>query len=132
MSSYQTHTGPPSLPSTARPPRAAPASRMAELVARVAASPHAAALHPVTAHYVRRLFAHDTFDFSDDQIQVEHDGEAFAVRYLASGPPRNPQQAPIRSTWHRRDVDGHAALERCLDDLRWIPAVSPPAPRTAG
>ena len=113
-------------------PNGARIARMAELVARIAASKYAAALHPVTSHYLLRLFAHDSWDTSDDQIQIEHDGDAFEVRYVASGRPHNAQQAPVHSTWHRRDVDGYAALERCLDHLRWVPSVSTPAPSAGG
>jgi hypothetical protein len=98
-------------------------AHMAGFVARLAASPYARALHPVTSHDLLRLFAHETWDFLDDQIHVEHDGESFVVRYVASGRPHNATQSLVRSTWHRRDPDGWAALERCLDHLRWVPAV---------
>jgi len=133
MSSYMTHTWSSVVSFYQKAaPNGVRVARMAELVARVAASPYAAALHPVTSHYMLRLFAHDTWDTSDDQIQVEHDGEAFEVRYVASGRPHNPQQAPVHSDWHRRDVDGYAALERCLDHLRWVPSVSAPASSAGG
>ena len=128
MSTCRTKTWPPVVAFYQESaPNGARVAHMAELVARIAASPYAAALHPVTSHYMLRLFAHDSWEPGDDQIQIEHDGEAFEVRYVASARPHKTHRAPVHSTWHRRDVDGYAALERCLDHLRWVPSVSTPA-----
>jgi hypothetical protein len=103
---------------------------MAELVQRIADSSYAVGLHPVTSHYLLRLFAHERFDPSDDQIQIEHDGEAFDVRYTAAmGRPSTT--APLTSDWHRRSSDGFAALERCLHHIRWFIDVRPAGSRPA-
>jgi hypothetical protein len=93
---------------------------MADLVERLAASPYAAGLHPVTSHYLLQLFPNDEFDFSDDQIQVEHDGEAFDVRYVALARVHRHDRVPTKSHWKKRSPDGFAALERCLHHLRWF------------
>jgi hypothetical protein len=93
---------------------------MAALVARIAESRYASGLHPVTSHYLLRLFAREHFDFSDDQIRVDHDGEAFEVRYTSSARVRPHSLTPITSDWSKRSPDGFDALERCLHHLRWL------------
>src|SRR5690349_4209277 len=97
MSTYRTKTWPSVVAFYQKSaPNSARIAHMAELVARVATSPYAAALHPVTSHYMLRLFAHDSWEPGDDQIQIEHDGEAFEVRYVASARPHKTHQAPVR------------------------------------
>ena len=132
MADYQTHSWSSVVDFYRTAARDKPGlAAMAYLVQRIAGSPYAAGLHPVTSHYVLRLFAHERFDFTDDQIQIEHDGKAFEVHY-ASAMGRPAATAPVTSDWHRRSSDGFAALERCLHHLRWFvderrPAGSRPA-----
>ena len=128
---FETHSWPSVVDFYRRSAAARPElSAMAALVERVAASPYAAGLHPVTSHHLLRLFATNRFDFLDDQIQIEHDGREFEVRYVASA-GRPLATAPTASRWAKRSPDGFAALERCLYHLRWFveerPAPSRPA-----
>ena len=105
-------------------------SAMADLVERIAQSDYASGLHPVTSHYLLRLFASEHFDFWDDQIQISHDGESFEVRYVSSA-GRPLSTVPAESRWMKRSPDGFAALMRCLHHVRWFveerPATSRPA-----
>jgi hypothetical protein len=121
MTEYQTHSWP-SVVSFYRDgarehPRLIP---MAALVARIAESRYASGLHPVTSHYFLRLFARERFDFSDDQIGIDHDGDAFEVRYTSSPRVRPHSLEPITSDWSKRSLDGFDALERCLYHLKWF------------
>jgi hypothetical protein len=93
---------------------------LAVLAERITRSPYAAALHPVTSHFLLRLFAHERIEFSDDQIQIEHDGKTFEVRYFSAGRVHPDALTPIKSHWSTRDADGFAALGRCLQYLRWV------------
>lgn len=93
---------------------------MAALVEQIAASRYASGLHPVTSHYHLHLFARERFDFSDDQIHIDHDGELFEVRYTSSPRVRPHSLTPITSDWSKRSRDGFDALERCLHHLRWF------------
>ena len=132
MADYTTHTWGSVISfyraSAATEPQAASMARLAE---QLAASRFASALHPVTSHFMLRLFAHETFDFADDQIQVEHDGDEYVVNYVASGRVHSNAQAPVRSSWSKHGPDGFRAIERCLDYLRWFVEDSPSASRPA-
>jgi hypothetical protein len=96
------------------------AAGMAHITEQLAASRFASGLHPVTSHFLLRLFAHETFDFADDQIQVAHDGDEYVVNYVASGRVHPTAQAAARSSWSKRSPDGFRAVERCLDYLQWF------------
>ena len=121
MTEYQTHSWPSVVSFYQDGARAhARLTPMAALVARIAASPYAAGLHPVTSHYLLRLFARERFDFYDDQIVIDHDGEVFEVRYSSSPRVRQHSLKPITSEWSKRTHDGFDALERCLHHLRWF------------
>jgi hypothetical protein len=131
MADYQTHSWPSVVAFYQAAARDGPRfAAMADLVQQIARSPYAAGLHPVTSHYMLRLFAHERFDPSDDQIQIEHDGEAFEVRYAAAM-GRSSTTAPITSDWHRRSSDGFAGLARCLHHLRWFIEERPVGSRPA-
>jgi hypothetical protein len=93
---------------------------MARLVEQIAASPLAAALHPSTSHYLLRLFASNPFHHMDDQIHIEHDGEAFEVRYRGAPKAQPHSVTPITSHWSKRGPDGMALLRRCLHHLAWV------------
>ena len=129
MTPYQTHSWASVVAfyreGASQAPRLAP---MAGLVARIAESAYAAALHPVTQHYLLRLFTHDRFTFHDDQIQIDHDGEEFIVRYISAPRVQPASVLPITSDWSRRSADGFDALERCLDYLAWVVRERPASP----
>lgn len=107
------------------------ADSMARIVEQLAASRFASALHPVTSHFLLRLFAHEPFDFADDQIQVEREGDEYLVSYVASGRVHPNAEAPARSSWSKRSPDGFRAIERCVDYLMWFVEDSPSASRPA-
>lgn len=120
MAAYQTHSWPSVVAFYQAAAHEGPRfAAMAELVQRIADSSYAIGLHPVTSHYLLRLFAHERSDTRDDQIQVEHDGESFKVCYTA-GMGRSSTTAPLTSDWRGHSSDGFAVLERCLHHIRWF------------
>ena len=74
----------------------------------------------MTSHFMLRLFAHEQFDFLDDQIQITHDGDSFLVHYRSAFRARPHSVGEITSHWEKRTPDGLRAVERCLRYLKWI------------
>jgi hypothetical protein len=85
---------------------------MRAFVEAVAGSRYAPGLFPVQSMHTLRLFQQDHFSFDDDQIKVNLEDGEFVVRYSSGG-----ASAPA---WTKRAEDGFAALERCLEHLRWF------------
>jgi hypothetical protein len=95
----------------------------------IATSRYAGGLRPVTSMWTLRIYQNETYDWLDDRILIDLDEDTgkIIVRY-ASGPHGQPHTVvPLESRWERRDHDGFAASEQCLQHLRWFVEYSPAA-----
>jgi hypothetical protein len=101
---------------------------LADAVARVAQSRHAARLYPVKSLHTLVLYQNDHTGPRDAQLRLDADGSDFVVRYLPSAIP-DPRLAltPVHGTWTTRGIDALVLLDRAFNHLRWFAEPAPSA-----
>jgi len=102
---------------------------MADAVARIASSPYATGLYPVQSMHTLRLYQHERYAQTDEELRLDLEDGSFAVRHRAgtTPDPRFTLSEPV-GVWEKRGPDAMALLERAFHHLRWF--VEYDAPRS--
>jgi len=85
---------------------------MSAAVEQLAASEQARELFPVKSAQSIRLFRHEQYEVTDEEVQLSWEGAEFVVRYWGG--------ADRSRAWMKRGPDVQILLQTAFDQVRWF------------